>query len=308
LQEIFEQMKLSRREFLMVSAVATAAVIVPSGYLLAKNEVSEPELKQVTVPISNLPDSFDGFRLVVLSDFHLYPLTRPEWVHKAVDIANAQKPDLCVLLGDYVWHEVGAVFDLAPILTRLNAARGIFSIIGNHDIWLDVEVVKQGLVESRIPVLVNQGLGITYGHGSINLVGLDDAWSGRPDLKIAMDGLSGSVPTILLEHEPDVADWIAQDPRISLQLSGHTHGGQVRINNQPIVAPHLGKKYNLGLFQVRDMWLYTNAGIGVISVPYRYNCPPEVTEITLTQMSTPKEKSFHGFADPHNLSRRPALR
>lgn len=278
-------MNVTRRDFLKTSSLILAAMVIPPAvYLLANNEVGKPVLKQVTIQIRHLPDSFDGFRLMVLTDFHLYPLTQPKWVQKAVDIANSRNPDLVVLLGDYVWHDVEAIFDLAPILGGLNATHGIFSIIGNHDIWLDVDVVKQGLLESSIPVLVNQGLSISQGSGMINLVGLDDAWSGRPDIKTAMDGLPDDFPTILLEHEPDAADWIAADPRISLQLSGHTHGGQVRINDAPIIAPYLGRKYNLGLYQVQKMWLYTNAGIGVISVPYRYNCPPEVTEITLTRM------------------------
>jgi predicted MPP superfamily phosphohydrolase len=168
----------------------------------------------------------------------------------------------------------------------VDARHGIYSVIGNHDIWADIDIVIQGLTESRIPILINQGLEITQGGKTINLVGLDDGWSGHADLNLAYHGLQDNTPTIMLLHEPDLADQYAYDPRVSLMLAGHTHGGQVRFNGKPIIAPYLGKKYNLGLYQVGDLWLYTSPGVGVISIPIRYNCPPEVSEIILVNGSS----------------------
>ena len=111
---------------------------------------------------------------------------------------------------------------------------------------------------------------------------MDDGWSGRPDLKLALDHAPVGAPIVLLLHEPDLADETCQDARISLQLSGHTHGGQVRVpGKSPIFYPYLGKKYPNGLYKVKDLWLYTNRGLGVISVPLRINCPPEITQLTL---------------------------
>ena len=116
----------------------------------------------------------------------------------------------------------------------------------------------------------------------IFLAGLDDGWSGQPDLNLALQNLSPGIPTILLMHEPDFADIFSKDKRVSLQLSGHTHGGQVRIPGLgAIVLPDYGKKYEQGLYRVKDMWLYTNRGIGVIWPAVRFNCRPEITEITL---------------------------
>jgi len=275
-------MKLTRRDFLKLTSVVLAGLILPPTVVLVSiNEVNDPVIKRVQLSIRNLPEAFEGYRIAVLSDFHIYPYTTRKLVQKAIVLANSLKPDLGVYLGDYVWKDDEAIFDLAPILSTLNATDGIYSILGNHDYWLNVETIKKGLLESRIPVLINQGISLNKGSGLVNLIGLDDGWSGNPDLKTAAEGLPGEAPAILLLHEPDLADRYSFDPRIFLQLSGHTHGGQVRINNQPIISPYLGEKYNLGLYQVGKMWLYTNGGIGTISVPLRYNCPPEVTEITL---------------------------
>jgi predicted MPP superfamily phosphohydrolase len=132
--------------------------------------------------------------------------------------------------------------------------------------------------------LINQGLEISQGNGSFYLAGMDDGWSGQPDLSLAVENAPSDLPIVLLLHEPDLVDETSRDPRIALQLSGHTHGGQVLIAGRPpIFTPDFGKKYSQGLFRVHDTWLYTNRGLGVISVPLRYNCPPEVTLLTLTR-------------------------
>ena len=113
------------------------------------------------------------------------------------------------------------------------------------------------------------------------MAGVDDGWSGQPDLSLALAKMPSEALTILLAHEPDLADRFSMDPRVSIQLSGHSHGGQVRL---PLIGapvlPYLGQKYDQGLYKVNDMWLYTTRGIGLIT-PVRINCPPEITEITL---------------------------
>jgi hypothetical protein len=203
-------------------------------------------------------------------------------VANAVDEANRLKPDLVVLTGDFVLETADSIYELAPVLSRLNAKYGVFSVLGNHDLWTDANVIRSGLEEVGLPVLKNSGISLSLGQDMINLAGLDAAWGGQPDLKQALRDLPQGIPTILLMHEPDIADILSQDKRVSLQLSGHTHGGQVRI---PIMGapalPKYGKKYDSGLYRVNAMWLYTNRGIGVIGPPVRLNCRPEITEITL---------------------------
>ena len=113
---------------------------------------------------------------------------------------------------------------------------------------------------------------------------MDDGWGGKPDLNAALENAPPDATVILLFHEPDLADDISLDPRVSLQLAGHSHGGQIRL---PLVGapllPYLSWKYDQGLYKVRDMWLYTNRGIGVTNIPLRYNCTPEITLITLVK-------------------------
>ena len=276
-------MQLNRRKFLALSAAAVSSTVAAGvTYLNLNNEVDEPVVDRVQIPLPNLAPALEGFTIAVLADFHLYPFTQLELIQRTVAMTNRLKPDLTVLLGDYVWHEVEAVFDLAPVLAGLDAPHGVFSILGNHDLWTEVEVVKTSLAEARLPLLVNQGLPITVGRAALYLAGLDDGWSGQPDLAATLAESPAGAPVILLAHEPDLADDFSLDGRVSLQLSGHSHGGQIRTRARgALITPYLSWKYDQGLYNVNKMWLYTNRGIGVTNVPVRYNCPPEITEITL---------------------------
>jgi hypothetical protein len=191
---------------------------------------------------------------------------------------------MVVLTGDYVWLQVEAVFELTAILSGLQAKHGIYAVIGNHDIWTDVEVVRLGFQRQRIPVLVNQGVPISQGKGTLFLAGLDDGISGQPDIQTALEKIPAGSPVVLLLHEPDLADEVSLDGRVALQLSGHTHGGQVRLPGLgAFILPNLGRKYDYGLYRVNQTWLYTNGGMGTISVPFRYRCPPEITEVILVR-------------------------
>jgi len=241
------------------------------------------DIEQVTVPIKGFPASMEGFRIVQLTDIHHDPGTQIDRVKRAVAEANDLRPDLIVLTGDYVTAGADSIFELNPVLSNLNAKHGVFSILGNHDLWTNASIVRAGLEEVGIPVLKNSGISLSVGRDMIFLAGLDDGWSGQPDLNRALQNLSPGIPTILLMHEPDFADiTLAKKAGIDLQLSGHTHGGQVRIPGLgAIILPDYGKKYEQGLYRVKDMWLYTNRGLGVISPPVRFNCRPEITEITL---------------------------
>ena len=274
---------ITRRDFLKFSGLSLSACFLGSAGILAiANEAYEPIIRRVTISIRGLPSALEGYRIAQLTDFHLYPYTTSGLVRKTVAMANSLKPDVTVLTGDYVWRIVGAAYDLAAILSGLDARHGVYSVLGNHDYWTDIEVVTDAFHQHRLPMLVNQGVPLQVGKATLFLAGMDDGWSGRPDLNATLADAPAEAPVVLLYHEPDLADQVSLDGRVDLQLAGHTHGGQVRPpNRKPFFLPYLGKKYDYGLYQVNGMWLYTNPGIGMISVPYRFNCPPEVTEFTL---------------------------
>jgi predicted MPP superfamily phosphohydrolase len=177
---------------------------------------------------------------------------------------------------------VEAIHELAPELARLNARFGVFGVLGNHDHWKGAKIVRRALRDSGISVLSNAGVSLTIDGAELFVAGVESAWSGHPDITQALASRRGNAPTVLLVHEPDYADFSARDGRISLQLSGHSHGGQIRL---PLVGalelPSWGRRYDHGLYRIGDMALYTNRGIGMVDIPVRFNCAPEVTEISL---------------------------
>jgi len=274
-------MALTRRQFITGSLKITAAPLLASmGFYQygQRIEAYGVSLEQVTIPIKGLPPSLHGFRIVQLSDIHVEPFTPIEVITAAVTITNQLQADVIVLTGDYVTDKAEAIHKLTPLLAPLQAKHGVFAIFGNHDLWTNATVVGQALEQMGFRLLVNQGVML----GELYLAGVDDCWSGRPNLAAALAQHQADMPVILLAHEPDFADAFCQDKRVNLQLSGHTHGGQVRIPGYgAVVLPRHGKKYQAGLYQVDGMWLYTNRGLGVMPIRQRINCPPEVTEFTL---------------------------
>jgi uncharacterized protein len=276
-------MKLTRRKLLKMGGFSAAGLMLSGGAAYGygrRIEIERYEITQVPIAIPGLPPAFDGYRIVLLSDFHLYPHVRLEYLQRVFGVAAGFRPDLIVLTGDFVQAGSDAIFDLAPALASMDARDGLFAVLGNHDLWEGGPVVRAGLEAEGIPVLSNQGLALARGGQRLYLAGVDDALAGAPDLAAAMEGWDGE-KVVLLSHAPDIADRFSRDPRVSLQLSGHSHGGQVRF---PLIGspfcPPLGRKYDLGLYRVGQMQLYTNRGIGV-TVPIRINCRPELTEVTL---------------------------
>lgn len=275
-------MQITRRGFLKWAGGAVLGGAASVGYVTQ----IEPEWLTVETQIISLPQlpaSMNGYKIVQLSDFHLFPYTTLALVEKTVAKANTLNPDLVVLTGDYVLETAASIFDLAPTLANLNPRHGIFAVLGNHDHWKNARLVKQGLAEQGIELLHNKG--VMLNESQLFLTGVDDLWSGEPDIEAALAGWREDVPTVLLAHEPDFADDFLADGRIQLQLSGHSHGGQVRVPGLgPVVLPRYAQKYHNGLYQVGQGQVYTNRGIGTIKPAVRFNCPPEITEIVLQTM------------------------
>jgi hypothetical protein len=250
------------------------------------------EIVHRTFPIANLPDAFQNFRIVQMSDIHLVEFTETWFLEEMVRQINALQPELVLLTGDFVtraplpiataWKAAGVC---AEILTGLTAPQR-YAILGNHDVAVGATRVADPLRAHGTPVLANSYVPLERGADSIWLCGLNDAESGSPDLGLAVPA-DPLAPVILLCHEPDYVDRILNHPRfgsIDLMLSGHSHGGQIRLPLVgPLILPPLGKKYPEGLYRFGHMQLYVNRGIGTVGLPLRLNCPAELTHITLVR-------------------------
>jgi uncharacterized protein len=213
-------------------------------------------------------------------------------LRKAIALINVVKPNLVVLTGDFVTQPVRRKRTPAPrvakviepcaqLLAQIRVDSGTMAVLGNHDVRTDASHITAVLQSRGIPVLRNRSFPLEREGKRLWLAGLDDALEGKPSLEAALRGIPPGEPVILLAHEPDWADHAARHP-VDLQLSGHSHGGQIRL---PLIGasylPPLARKYPWGLRQIGPLMLYTNAGIGTVNVPLRLNCPPEITLITL---------------------------
>jgi len=284
---------LDRRRFLgqaLFGAVGLGAVATVDGFLI---EPHAPVVDEISIRLHSLPEAFHGFRIVFMGDMHFGPYAGKPQVERAVRLALSLKPDLTILSGDFVSHPLalpngpeGASHaePCAEVLQQLTGTlpgTRVVSVLGNHDHWNGPDAVADELDSHGLKVLRNQSLPLERDGRRIWIVGVDDVYAHANDLDKALERVPATETKIVAVHEPDFADRTAKHP-VDLQLSGHSHGGQVRIPGYGApILPHLGRKYPIGLNRVRDLQVYTNRGIGVVFPPVRLNCSPEVTLITL---------------------------
>jgi predicted MPP superfamily phosphohydrolase len=283
---------LSRRKFLLAGAAAAGVATLGTDGFVQSNH---PHLVEIEIPLARLPEAFDGFRLVQLSDFHYDEHFSAIPIRKSVAIVNDLRPDLIALTGDFVTVPIlerpaslraaaATVEPCAALLHELQAPK--YAILGNHDAIASPDHVVRALESANITVLRNQSVAIERGRDRMWLAGIDDLLRGRPDMSATLANISEKETTILLAHEPDFADDASLSP-VDLQLSGHSHGGQIWIPG--IGAPWLppmARRYPRGLHQLGNLTLYTNIGIGTIRAPIRINCQPEITVITLRKRTS----------------------
>jgi predicted MPP superfamily phosphohydrolase len=273
---------ITRRIFVRSAMLAAGGL----GLYASTHARHDLEIVRRTILIRDLPDSFQGFRIAQISDIHLVEWTEPWFLRRVVAEVNKLAPDLVALTGDFisrgprserVAHRAMPV--CAEELSALQCPQR-FAILGNHDVQVDSRMVVQALAAVKIPSLVNRYTAIERGGDRLWLCGVDDPGTSVPYLAEAIPGKPGA-PVILLAHEPDFADNVCRHPRfplIDLMLSGHSHGGQVRLPwIGPLVLPPMGQKYVHGLFRFDQMQLYVNRGIGTVGVPFRFDCPPDIT-------------------------------
>jgi len=269
-----------------MAATAGVGAVAADSTLIEPNR---PQLVRKEIALRRWPSRLDGFTIALLSDFHYDPYFSVHPIRSAVEVVNGLRPDLIALTGDFVsvpWFGDAAkgAADAEPcarLLEKLRAPHGVWSVLGNHDVSSDAERVTNAIHAVGIPVLSNQSVAVEKDGARFWLGGVDDVLGGSADLPGTLRGVPSEEAIVLMVHEPDYADYVAGYP-VDLQLSGHTHGGQVRIPfMRPLYLPELAKKYVQGLFKIRELTLYTNAGIGTVQLPVRWNCPPEITFITV---------------------------
>lgn len=276
----------TRRKFLYSAAAAGTLAIAGDSVLLEPNR---PRVVRREFSLVRWPERLNGFTIALLSDFHYDPYFSVHPLHAAVPLVNELRPDLIVLTGDFVsvpptGDPAKAAFAAEPcakIIRQMSAPHGLWAILGNHDCDTDPEEVTRAVQAEGIQMLENQSKAIEHDGARFWLAGVDDVLSGTADIAETLLGIPTNDAVILLAHEPDFADEAAKFP-VDLQLSGHSHGGQIRIPFVPLFyLPDLAKKYPMGIYEVGPLPLYTNAGIGTVNIPVRFNCPPEITLITL---------------------------
>ncbi|NBV87142.1 MAG: metallophosphoesterase [Verrucomicrobia bacterium] len=269
---------ISRRLFLGSSL---AALLGGGGYS-ALIESQSLRREKIVAPVAGLASALEGLRIVVLTDFHLQPFTQIGFLRRAVAEANAMNADVVVLLGDFVDATLAAIEELAPLLGTLRARVEVLAVLGNHDLRKGGPFVAEALRRAGITVLRNEGTVLPFGGAELHFAGTDSI-SGRFDLSAALARHRTGVQSVLLAHEPDVADFVSQDGRVSLQLSGHSHGAQVRLPGLEWVAlPPGARRYPFGSYQLGKMFLHTSRGLGTTGIPVRFGSPPEITEVILT--------------------------
>jgi uncharacterized protein len=283
--------KFTRRDFIKVMAAISAQftfLSVGGALYGTKIEPAWVEIKSMTLELPRLHPAFDGFRFTQISDIHMGGWMNRERFQHVVELVKGTNPELILITGDFIESTpsfdqvLESVQDVKDVLTSLNSVPSL-AILGNQDyrsgadLSLRAELPMLGIID-----LTNRVHTISRGGGNLHFGGLDDILMGFPDLDKVLSELPNDGSAILLAHEPDFADTSSATGRFDLQISGHSHGGQVVFPVLgPPILPSLGQKYFSGLYKVGTMLQYTNRGVGTTQPHIRINCRPEITVFTL---------------------------
>lgn len=245
-------------------------------------------LERVAIHIKNLPPEFAGFKIAMVSDLHVGLFTRLSRLRQFARAAQAAAPDLFVVCGDITDDDPQYLPKFLRSLEVLDPYLPAIGILGNHDVYADPEKTLHVLEDSRLQMLVNEGMVIKKGEASLWLAGVGDQGARRfgkwgsvaPDFDKALEGKPAGAPTVLLAHQPQ-GFTEAKDRNVELTLSGHTHGGQFGFRFLDWSLAKLFMKYHMGLFKEGDCQLYVTPGTGYWTLPVRFGLTPEVSLIEL---------------------------
>ncbi len=246
--------------------------------ILAVAEARRLRFESIPVPVVDLPGQLDGLKVVQLTDLHLGSLFSAAKLRRAKAWLAQVQPDMIVLTGDFISHErdIGL---LRAGLADIRAPLGVYAVLGNHDYWTNIPAIEHIFHKHGVVLLRNERRLLDLAGASLCIVGIDCVWEQLHDLAKGLCGRPPGATTLVLVHEPDTADDIAQYGA-ALQLSGHTHAGHFAVPGLgPAFLPRHGLLYFRGLQRVGGMWLYVSRGLG--GFPLRLGSPPEATLLTL---------------------------
>jgi uncharacterized protein len=249
--------------------------IEPNWLEITHNEIQMPKLDR----------AFDGYRIVQITDLHAGDGVSRSHLERVVELVNAQKPDLIVITGDHVSRKPRQHIDLLDTLAKLTPRDLTLSVLGNHDVFNDAAPIRTAIKQAGIVLLENTIYTIHRDLATLHIAGVGDVFAEQDKLDRVMAQLPATGAAIMLAHEPDFADETAANGRFGLQLSGHSHGGQIRIPFYDGYLPELARNYPLGRYQVKDLVQYTSRGIGTIKLYARFNCRPEISVFKLVASS-----------------------
>lgn len=274
--------KMTRRKFLKW---LTAGGVVGVGGLALDAFVIEPHRFRITrhtISLPRLPQEWDGLTIAHITDIHLGKLSDLDDAREIVDMTNQLRPDLIVLTGDFVSRSDSISPALSEVLRDLHAPMGKFAVLGNHEYWTDSPRIIETFEAAGIKFLTNDNHIFTRNDKALVLGGVDDLMEGNPDVLRAFRGIDKNVPRILLCHNPDYAEAMPAESNVDLMLCGHTHGGQVKVPLVgPLMLPIIHRKYAEGLVDGPHCPVFVSRGLGMVEIPVRFNCPPEIPLITL---------------------------
>jgi predicted MPP superfamily phosphohydrolase len=244
------------------------------GSLIEKRLI---DVTRTDIPLGPDYTNLDGLKIALLSDFHHDDFGDNSLIARAVEIINEEQVDLVMLAGDYISDDRTALKPLFNELRNLRPGIGTFGVLGNHDRWHLHDSLYTLAEDAGVRMLVNEAVEFD----NFILSGIDSCWGGRPDLAGTLQPTHPDKAVITGWHEPDTFDTY-DDSRIILQMSGHTHGGQVCSPAVgPILLPQYGRNYPYGHYQSGDRSLFVTRGIGTMTIPARFLCAPEVAILTL---------------------------
>jgi predicted MPP superfamily phosphohydrolase len=274
---------LSRREAVerVAGALAFGASTTMLGWGMVRGR-HEFALEEVPVRLPGLPRTLDGYTIAQISDVHAGAFVGERELGEGLSLVRAMKPDLVVVTGDLVDYDTRYAAWLAGELARLETRDGVFAVLGNHDYYAGANAVASAVRRAGVDLLINDGRTIRGSdNGGFALLGVDDLWARRsggvgPDLARAEAMVRADAPRVLLAHQPAYFDISSRS--VGLQLSGHTHGGQINPGFRP---GDIFMRYIAGRYEGYGSTLWVNRGFGVAGPPSRVGAPPEVTKIIL---------------------------